>query len=332
MSAIVAALCALLAWGGPASPSVGGGKRATTAPPYQIDGPVTEPRMFAPRIVSTTDDEFGGTFTPDGATVVFDKTVLRHYLYVICESHFANGRWTTPRVAPFSGVYRDSDPVFSPDGSKLYFVSDRPVDGKPKTDFDVWVVARTGAGWGEPEHLGAPVNGDSGEYFASVAADGNLYFSSGRPGGKGGLDIYRSRLVDGKYAEPENLGDAINTDAWELDCLIAPDESFLLIGAIGRPDGIGNFDLYVSYNRDGVWTKAALLGPTINTQAREYSPRLSPDGRYLFFTSEKDFATDPRSRPFGTGELERGLRSLQNGGGNIYQIDLGAAGIDARAR
>ena len=321
----VAAGLGLLLFAGAGLKSTSSKPDRTAKPPYGIDGAVAEPRMFAPGIVSTPDDEFGGAFTADGKTVYFDRTVLRHYLYVICESHFEGGMWSRPRVAAFSGLYRDSDPVISPDGSKLYFVSDRPVDGKPKSDFDIWVVRRKGEGWGEPEHLPAPINGDSGEYFASEASNGDLYFSSDRAGGKGGLDIYRSRFVDGKYSEPENLGDAVNTSAWELDCLVAPDSSFLIVGAIGREDSFGNYDLYVSRNRDGKWSPVENLGPSINTAAREYSPRFSPDGKYLFFTSEKDFATVPLRKPLDYDEFERGLKSMLNGSGNIYQIDLRSA-------
>jgi Tol biopolymer transport system component len=301
-----------------------GGALREPRPPYAVDGPLTEPRMLAPGVISTADDEFGGAFTPDGKTVFFDKTVSRHYLYVICESHFVNGTWTTPEIAPFSGVYRDSDPVLSPDGRTLFFVSDRPVNGRPKTDFDIWIVKKTASGWSEPENLGAPVNGESGEYFASVTAKGDLYFSSDRTGGKGGLDVWVSRLVNGKYGEPVNLGDAINTPAWELDCMVAPDESFMIVGAIGRPDSYGNYDLYVSRNRDGAWTPVESLGPKINTASREYSPRLSPDGRYLFFTSEMDFATKPLERRLEYGELVRAMRGIRNGSGNIYQVDLAA--------
>jgi len=306
-----------------------GASAPPAAPPYAIAGPLREPRIFAPDIVSTPDDEFGGSFSPDGETVYFDKSVLRHYLYVILESHSAGGGWSAPSVAPFSGIYRDSDPVLSPDGSKLYFVSDRPVDGKPKTDYDIWVVTRTPGGWGEPRHLDPPINSEGNEFFASAAANGDLYFTSDRPGGKGQVDVYESRFVDGKYGAPENLGDAINSAGWESDCLVAPDGSYLLVATFGRPDSYGNYDLYVSYKRDGVWTPVKNLGPKINTPAREYSPRISPDGKYLFFTSEKDFATEPPQRPLTTEELERGLKSLQNGAGNIYQIDLSAAGVDA---
>ena len=116
-------------------------------PPYYVPGPVGEPRMFGEGIISTRDDEFGGVFTPDGKTCFFSMSVPRHYLYVIMTSHFDNGKWSTPEVAPFSGVYRDFDPVMSADGSKIYFASDRPVDRRPKHDYDIWVVERKGDGW-----------------------------------------------------------------------------------------------------------------------------------------------------------------------------------------
>src|SRR5262249_34588092 len=87
-----------------------------SVPPYGVRGPLTEPRLFAEGTISTRDDEFGGVFTPDGKTCLFSISVPRHYLYVILISHFVNGKWSTPEVAPFSGKYRDFDPVFSPDG------------------------------------------------------------------------------------------------------------------------------------------------------------------------------------------------------------------------
>ncbi|HZS05430.1 MAG TPA: hypothetical protein VFD58_11390 [Blastocatellia bacterium] len=160
-----------------------------------------------------------------------------------------------------------------------------------------------------------------------MSADGTLYFGSGRAGGKGATDIWRSRLVGGKYGEPENLGDAINTAAVEIEPMIAPDESFLIFAAVGRPDGRGAYDLYVSYRRDGVWSKAVNLGEKINTGAREFSPRLSPDGRYLFFTSNRGFADRPLERRLSYQELMTRLRSPRNGLRDIYQMDLGALNL-----
>ena len=60
------------------------------------------------------------------------------------------------------------------------------------------------------------------------------------------MDLYRSRLVSGKYTEAENLGDAINTEFDEFEAFIDPNEEFLIFMAGGRPDGLSGFDLFIS--------------------------------------------------------------------------------------
>src|ERR1700733_5539251 len=92
---------------------------------------VKEPVLFAPGIISTADDEFGSSFTPDGKTCYFSiksPSTIASNVYVICVSHFKDGRWTEPEVAPFSGHYKDFNPCVSPDGLKLFFISNRPVN------------------------------------------------------------------------------------------------------------------------------------------------------------------------------------------------------------
>jgi hypothetical protein len=253
--------------------------------------------------------------------------------WTIAVSRFRNGRWTEPEVAPFSGRYSDADPCISPDGKQLFFISNRPVDGKPKTDYDIWVMDKTPSGWGEPRDLGAPVNGPGADYYPSIAANGTLYFSSVRPGGKGSMDLYRARLVEGKYSEIENLGDAINTQFSEVDAVVAPDESFIIFSGFGRPDDQnGRGDLYISYHRDGAWTPARNLGPAVNTAARDFCPALSPDGRYLFFSSERGFAESRPPRAIDYRELVSRLRGIHNGLGNIYQADMDVVRNQPRQR
>ncbi|MGH9829507.1 MAG: TolB family protein [Blastocatellia bacterium] len=133
--------------------------------------------------------------------------------------------------------------------------------------------------------------------------DGTIYFSAVRPNGKGSLDIYRSRPACGKYGEPENLGEAVNSETLDTQPYIAPDQSYLIFASTGRADspiGAGSpyprSDLYVSFNRDGKWTPARRLPSPINTEATESYPFVSPDGRYLFFTSERNFVSIPMRR------------------------------------
>jgi hypothetical protein len=104
---------------------------------------------------------------------------------------------------------------------------------------------------------------------------------------------------------------------------VAPDESFLLLGAFGREDSLGSSDLYISYNVNGRWTKPQNLGPTVNTRARDYSPRISGDGNWLLFTSETGMTTEPRTAPITYDEFVKASRGLHNGLGNLYRVPLG---------
>lgn len=92
----------------------------------------------------------------------------------------------------------------------------------------------------------------------------------------------------------------------------------------GRPDSRGGFDLYISYNRNGVWTKPVNLGDKINSSGNEYSPTISPGGRYFFWTSARSLVDKPFEQRLTFQQLMSRLRSPGNGLGDIYQIDLGA--------
>jgi Tol biopolymer transport system component len=279
---------------------------AAALAPYGVATPLKEPALFADGVISTEGFETHPAFTPDGRTLYFVKSTPSFTDWKIYVSRYADGRWSVPEVAPFSGKYRDADPFVTADGSLLYFISDRPVDGRPHEDMDIWVMKRASDGsWGPPENLGAPVNSEGSEWLPRPAANGTLYFGSDRPGGHGRTDLYRARRAGDRFAPVENLGPAINSGADEYEPCIAPDESFLVFMAAGRPDDTGGGDLYISYRKDGAWTPARNLGPTINRRGLDISPYLSPDGKYFFFSSAR----------------KQGDR---NGLGDIYQMDLGA--------
>jgi hypothetical protein len=293
--------------------------RAARSASPDADSPV--PEMIGEGVISTPDDELGGTITADGQTIYFEKSAAPHYLYILYESHLVNGKWAKPTVLPFSGQYRDTDPVLSPDGNTLLFASDRPVDGKDQHHFYIWTVTKTANGWSEPKLMPGPVNEGFNQVFASIANNGNLYFASSRKTGH--YDIYRSRFVDGKYQEAEDLGPDFNGPTIDsFEAFIAPDESFLLIGSFGRQETFGSSDLYISYNQSGVWTKPKNLGPVINTTARDYSPRISGDGKWLLYTSERGKSPQRRTAPYTYSEFVEESRGLYNSLGNLYRIPL----------
>jgi len=295
--------------------------------PYDFGKPLSEAAVFADGLISTGDFESHPAFTPDGRTLYFLRSTPNFSLWTILVSRFEKGKWTTPETAPFSGQYSDADPFITSDGSRFYFISRRPVAGKSKPDLDIWVMEKTAAEWSEPKNMGAPINSAGSEWYPTVAANGTMYFGSDREGGKGRTDIYRSRLEGGKYTEAENLGAAINTEFNEFEPLIAPDESFLIFMAGGRAGGLGGFDLYISYNRNGAWTKPVNLGDKINSSGNEYSPTISPNGKYFFWTSTRGFADKPLEKRLSYQELMNRLQSPGNGLGDIYQIDIAQLNI-----
>jgi hypothetical protein len=121
-----------------------------------------------------------------------------------------------------------------------------------------------------------------------MSADKTLYFMSRRKGGMGGFDIYWCKPENGEYKSVKNLGKIINTQYTEEDPFIAPDGSFLLFDS-DRPGGFGGYDIYITYRKvDGSWTKPINLGDRINSKHSECRVYVSPDNKYLFFTSNRN--------------------------------------------
>ncbi|HEY7406300.1 MAG TPA: hypothetical protein VIB39_22425 [Candidatus Angelobacter sp.] len=278
-----------------------------------------QPELIGEGVISTSQDEFGAMPDKDWTVMYFARSIPTHYHYVMYLSRFEKGKWSTPEVLPFSGQYRDSDPVISTNGKTLYFVSDRPAQGLEANRFHAWAVERTAKGWRNLHALAGPVNEKGNTEFISFAANGNLYFTSDR--NDTSFDVYRSRLLNGQYQPAESLGPAVNDGRYTIEAFVAPDESYILLGSFAL-DSLGNSDLYISYNSNGVWSKPVNLGPTINTRARDYSPRISPDGKYMVFSSEKGFPIETREQPMTYDDFMQKTRGTLNGLGNIYRIPL----------
>ena len=287
----------------------------------------TVPQLFGENVISTGDDESHPHLTADGKTLYFLKNTPSFNHWTIVVSREQNGKWTTPDVAPFSGQYADADPFITADGERFFFISTRPVKGKSKEDTDIWMMRKAGASWSEPEHLSA-INSEASEWFPTVSKNGNLYFGSERPGGKGRCDLYCSKLVDGQYGPPENLGEPINSGANEVEPFIAPDESYLIFAGTGLPESKGAYDLYVSLRQNGTWTRPRHLGDKINSVGWDFSPKVSADGKWFFFTSTRSFADKPLEKRLTYAELLKKLHSSRNGLRDIYKIDIGALNLE----
>jgi Tol biopolymer transport system component len=267
------------------------------------------PELFAPGIVSTEAPEFAVAFSPDGREVYFNRATADRSSFPIFRSTLRGSTWSPPEPVPFAPDGRNPDPFVTSDGTRLYFSSNRPKAGSGAPgDFDLWYVERQGSGWGPAGNVGPPVNSVATDVFASLTRDGTMYFGSDR---NGRSEIFRSRRTGGGFGEPERLPDAINAGG-AGNPAISADERWLVFVAT-RPGGLGEADLYVSERRNGRWTEARNLGARVNSPQADFAPAFGPDGRRLYFTSE---------RP--------GIVQATSGGrppGDIYWIDRSAAGI-----
>jgi WD40-like Beta Propeller Repeat len=299
---------------------------AQTAP-YDSAKPLPHATVFAPGIISTGDYESHATFTPDGREIYFLKMAPNFSRWTIFASRYKDGGWSQPEVASFSGQYQDADPYITADGQHFYFISDRPVEkgGERQSHHDIWVMDKTESGWGAPRHLPASVNSDADEFYPMALKNGTLYFGSQRKDPKGLGDIYRAvPQPDGSYAV-EDMGPPVNSAGGEYEAFVTEDERMLLLAASRRPDSLGDFDLYVSQKQaDGKWGGPVNLGPEINTPARELSPKLTPNGKYLVWMSGRLPALSPKPQTRTTAQVLQELHAPGNGVGDIYQIDISA--------
>lgn len=241
------------------------------------------PELFLPGIISNCDLHSSVYFAPDGDEAYFSR-LNRSWNIMFMKQE--NGRWTMPQF-----LCQGLTPFLSPDGKTLFFSTE---------DWDLWKMGRSTTGWTAPVNLGPVINFAQRQDGPSVTIDGTLYFSTLYQDGKG---IVRSPFKDGHYADPQPLGSEINSNHNEGFPFIAPDESYIIFSSF-RPGSYGLGDLYISFRKDnGAWTDARNLGPKINSEAKDRFPSVSPDGRYLFFNSNRVSRLNAKPIPDGPGNI-----------------------------
>ena len=252
--------------------------------------PSVTAEIFAPGIISTDGSEINSVFTPDMDEFYFTTWTEEAGTKIMVTSQ-VGGQWTAPEAASFSTHETDVDPAISRDGKRVFFSTRRPRPGETGTresGFDIWFADRVEADWGKEQYLGPAVNSGRSQVYTSITREGALYFQAVREGGYGKADIYRSRLIGGEYQPPENLGPAINSEHYEGDVFVAHDERYLIVSVYGRTDGFGEGDLYISFRGpEGSWSPLKNMGSTINSDKRDFCPMVTPDGKYLFFSSKR---------------------------------------------
>lgn len=249
--------------------------------------------------VNSDYDEYLPAVTADESEIIF--TVLRPRdkntvcAFCISEEDFyasvkENGEWQ-PRYKleyPINTGYNEGAQCVSQDGKYLlYTICDVAEVGGGSCD--LYWSKRIGNRWSRPRNFGSPVNTKFWESQPSIAPNGKtIYFVSGRPGGYGKMDIWKTEMLEeGVFTVPENLGPTINTDGDESAPFIHADGKTLYFVSDGHV-GMGGRDIFYSTLTDTGWTKPVNLGYPINSSADEINLLINAAGTTAYFSSDKD--------------------------------------------
>jgi outer membrane protein OmpA-like peptidoglycan-associated protein/tetratricopeptide (TPR) repeat protein len=271
-------------------------KLLAKAQKYLADGKfaavaIKKPQPFEPlnmgAAINTKYHEYFPALTADGATMIFSRVIDSNEDFYIAQKG-KNGEWNAS--VPMSNIintkkYNEGAQSLSPDGLYLYFTGCNRPDSFGSCD--IYVSHKNGNTWDVPFNLGSTVNSNCWDSQPAISPDGEtLYFSSNRPGGFGGYDLWKTSLKDdGTWNKPMNLGPDINTAYDENTPFMHPDGQTLYFSSDGWP-GFGNKDIFFSrLGSDQKWTKPVNLGYPINTFNEETGLIVTPDGQEGLFSS-----------------------------------------------
>jgi hypothetical protein len=265
-----------------------------------------EPELFGSILLKTNN---GISFAPDMKTLYLsrytqEKDSAGRQFIKLFESRYANNTWSDPVPLPFNepATPFEYHPVVSPDGHTIFYNSRRAEPGSAVKYYaknNLWYVNRLpDGGWSSPimiKEIATPEYDD----YATVARSGNLYFRSDRPGGKGGGDIYVSRLLNGTYQKPEAVID-INSKHNENDLCVDPGERFIIFNRY--IDATEEMQLYLSIRTGNGWSPPRMIYQLERADEWELTPTLSPDGKYFFYEVNANIQRVELSSLFSTEE------------------------------
>jgi len=236
--------------------------------------------IFGEGVVSVSGrNEFAPLLSADGNSIYFssedntDSTLSTHIV------RQEAGVWSAPQEVSFTADNSNSVEVYlNADNTVLYYTQ-RTGDNSKNYEYRFWKTEKDSVGnWGEPVEVDAMLNSQMDKRRINVVKNHNIYFSAGG-------DLYYSTYqpADGTYTSPQQFEYPVNTDSWEGDLYVQPQENYLLFSS-SREDG-QNKDIYISYKfKSNRWTNPKKLGSSVNTTDDEFSPYMSPDEKYLFFS------------------------------------------------
>jgi hypothetical protein len=261
---------------------------------FMIQNPVPFEIQSMGNAFNSSHDEHSPVVALDESTIYFTSNrplsetegQQGQYFENIYVSHWRDGAWTAAAPLELPGNYFGNRATvsLSPDGNSLFFFQN---DG---TIGNLYESRLKFGEWTEPVPFPAPINSGYNESHASLSLDGErIYFTSDRPGGYGGKDLYVSHLLpDGFWGEPLNLGPEINTPLNEESPYLHPDGRTLYFSSEGHTS-MGGYDIFSSTlnEEDGEWSEPQNLGYPVNTPDDDVFFMPTPDGQRVYYASRQ---------------------------------------------
>ncbi len=239
------------------------------------------------------------TISPDGRTLYFTRSNYAHRKLLkderntsqlmLFRAHLdSTGAWNDLHAFKYNGDHWSTGhPALSTDGRTLYFASDRPGGFGGS---DIWLCRDNGNGWSEPENLGAVINTPGNEVFPTI--NGNtLHFASTGHLNMGGLDIFETQLIDGKWTDPVNLLAPINSPKDDLHFVMdSTGKAGFLSSDRDGSDQIYAFTLYeplfdllgLAMDDEGNYLADVTLTLTDRSTEEDLSTLSGPNGAFTF--------------------------------------------------
>jgi Tol biopolymer transport system component len=267
------------------------GPPAAESPYLGQKPPGLEPEIFSPDVVSVGEGVHGNiVFSPDFSVAAWSPNYHVDDRNVLLTMEYSGDRWRTPEAFYRRGEgFSHGEPFFSHDGRRLYFLSGE-INGSKTENEKIYYVERTGEGWSQPTLLTPVLDSFNLHWQFSLDGKGNLYFG-GKSKSDESAEIYFCEYRDGEYLSPVKLSGNINTAVAEFSPFVSPVDDYLVFTRLTPQQGAPpSMNLFVSFrDESGDWQEAGnLTGHIELPEERPFTlmsqARVTPDGRYLFFT------------------------------------------------
>lgn len=258
--------------------------------------------------INTSGSEFGGYLTPDEKTVYFlserrDARFVKHrsgwskrpFLDIYKATLYEGNYIGKPvRLSSANSTLHEGPLAFSPDGRTVYFSRNNDAKGEEGKDADnrqrIHLFVANIDDKGDFVNV-RPFPYNSKDYsigHPAISTDGKtLYLASDKPGGFGGMDLYKVEIdEDGGFGPMQNLGDEVNTEGNEAFPFVN-EQGDVFFSSDGRP-GLGGLDVYVVKYRGTRVTAVENLGEPVNSQFDDFAFTLSNDGFRGFVSSNRE--------------------------------------------